>query len=101
MSKPVIQVDKIGKRYSIGSQLGQSKSIADTLQGLVQAPLKALKSFRFGLPTEVIWAIKDVSFEVKEGEVVGIIGRNGACKSTLLKILARITEPTEGSARIR
>src|ERR1700741_1133135 len=60
-----------------------------------------LRAIRGGEERQTFWALKDVSFEVKKGEVVGIIGRNGAGKSTLLKILSRITKPTQGLVRIR
>jgi len=63
----------------------------------VRSPLSALR----GAKMETFWALKDVSLEVKEGEVLGLIGRNGAGKTTLLKILSRITRPTEGWAEIR
>jgi len=66
------------------------------------APIRRLRAVGKPSPTDQsIWALKDVSFEVKEGEVLGVIGRNGSGKSTLLKVLSRITEPTAGRAEIR
>jgi lipopolysaccharide transport system ATP-binding protein len=85
MSDIAIRVENLGKRYRIG------RKRADTL-------MDALPRLFSRNEQDHLWALKDVSFEVKRGEVVGIIGRNGAGKSTLLKILSRITEPTEGRA---
>lgn len=89
--KPIIAVEGLGKRYRIGAQA--HNSLRDAVASLVRSPFR---SFRTNGSGKTIWALKDVSFEVKPGEVVGIIGRNGAGKSTLLKILSQITRPTEG-----
>lgn len=99
MSDTVIQAESLGKRYRIG-QREPYLSLRDVITEAVKAPFRALaRRGRTNQNTDnFIWALKDVSFEVKHGEAIGIIGRNGAGKSTLLKVLSQITEPTEGRA---
>jgi lipopolysaccharide transport system ATP-binding protein len=96
MNQIAISVEGLSKRYRIKS----AQERHDTLRDQIMATLRRGGSRRTERTagTEDVWAVKDVSFEVKKGDVLGIIGRNGAGKTTLLKILSRITEPTEGRA---
>jgi lipopolysaccharide transport system ATP-binding protein len=101
MTDIAVRVENLGKRYRIGGPQARYKTIRETMMDLAAAPFRRLRSLGQPSPeSEIIWALKGVTFEVREGEVVGVIGRNGAGKSTLLRILCRITEPTEGHAEI-
>ena len=95
----VISIENLSKRYVISHEL-RHDNLRDTLHHTAR---KLWRRFRWGtgFQTGEFWALRDVSFEVKRGEVLGIIGRNGAGKSTVLKILSRITEPTTGRIGIR
>jgi lipopolysaccharide transport system ATP-binding protein len=100
MPELAIIVDGLSKQYHIGARQNGRKTFREALTEAAAAPFRRLRAFGRSSHRDdnTIWALKDVSFEVQPGEVVGIIGRNGVGKSTLLKILTRITEPTEGRA---
>lgn len=108
-----VEVKNLSKRYRIGLKEERHENLASAFIDLIKSPLKnyreyrSLYDFRDVSPDndeespDVIWPLKNISFNIHQGEVVGVIGRNGAGKSTLLKVLSKITPPTTGEVRLR
>jgi lipopolysaccharide transport system ATP-binding protein len=100
MSDVAVKVENLSKRYRLGRR-ERYIALRDVLARTATSSVNLLRRNHVGAPTrDCLWALKDVSLEVKAGEILGMVGRNGAGKTTLLKVLTKITKPTSGRARI-
>src|SRR6187551_2800726 len=104
MGDAAIRVDQLGKQYRIGAVQAEQQRLGEQLSDRVGGLFRRLREKNSNgavhSHARMIWALRDVAFEVRQGEVLGVIGRNGSGKSTLLKILSGITEPTTGEVDI-
>src|SRR5262245_15902513 len=100
MRSIALHAERLGKKYQLGASREPYFTLRDSLARWGRRTVQGLARRSGSAQSETLWALRDVSFQIREGEVVGIIGRNGAGKSTLLKLLARITAPSEGHADI-
>jgi lipopolysaccharide transport system ATP-binding protein len=102
MSDSIISVENLSKRYHIGRQSDRGDGLRHVMEQAVRAPFRWMSGGgEKQSKTEEFWAVNDVSVEIKRGDMLGIVGRNGAGKSTFLKLLSRITEPTKGKISLR
>src|SRR5262245_15166807 len=97
---PAILVDGLGKRYQLLHGAAGYRTLRETLMDAMTAPLRRFRSPSATPQSEDFWALRDVAVSIQPGEVVGVVGRNGAGKSTFLKLLARVTKPSTGRIRL-
>jgi lipopolysaccharide transport system ATP-binding protein len=98
--RPIIKVENLSKQYRIGVREAAYGTLRESIVNAVRRPLDRLRRQAARSGKDTLWALRDVEFSILPGEVVGIIGRNGAGKSTMLKVLSRITEPTTGRVEL-
>ena len=98
MSDIALRAENLGKQYRIGMPVTRYRTLRDAFSETFNASIRRLRNG--ASQPNTIWALRNISFEVRKGQVLGVIGRNGAGKSTLLKILSRVTDPTEGFAEV-